>query len=130
LLQPYRSRPDVVFRSGDPAPTYAEASVCVVPSVEDGFAYVVLEALASGCPVIVSDQVGGKDAVVEGENGFIVPARDAAAIRERLVALCASPAERARMASAARESAERYSFQAEGARLLEAVSRLAAKDAV
>jgi len=130
LLQPYRSRPDVVFRSGDPAPTYAEASVCVVPSVEDGFAYVVLEALASGCPVIVSDQVGGKDAIVEGENGFIVPSRDAAAIRERLAALCASPGARARMASAARESAERYSFQAEGARLLGAVSRLAAKDAL
>jgi glycosyltransferase involved in cell wall biosynthesis len=70
LLEPYRGRPDVVFRAGDPAPTYAEASVCVVPSVEDGFAYVVLEALASGCPVVVSDQVGGKDAVVEGENGF------------------------------------------------------------
>jgi glycosyltransferase involved in cell wall biosynthesis len=124
MLRPYRDRPDVVFRAGDPAPTYADASVCVVPSIEDGFAYVVLEALASGCPVIVSDQVGGKDAVVDGENGFIVPARDAAAIRDRLVALRAAPRERARMAAAARDSAERFSFQAEAARWQATLARL------
>jgi len=130
MLKPYRNRPDVVFRSGDPAPTYADASVCVVPSIEDGFAYVVLEALASGCPVIVSDQVGGKDAVVEGENGFIVPARDAAAIRDRLIALCAAPRQRTRMALAARESAERYSFRAEGARLCGTLTGLVQQHAV
>ncbi len=129
MLDPYRNRPDVVFRSGDPAPTYAQANVCVVPSIEDGFAYVVLEALASGCPVIVSDRVGGKDAVVEGENGFIVPARDAAAIRDRLIALTA-PQLGARMAAIARDSAERYSLHAEGVRLRGMLSELVMQHAV
>jgi glycosyltransferase involved in cell wall biosynthesis len=113
LLVPYRNRPNVVFRSGDPAPTYAEASVCVVPSIEDGFAYVVLEALASGCPVIVSDQVGGKDAIRHGENGFIIPSRDVNALTARLRELHADPARRNEMASAARTAAEAYSFDAE-----------------
>jgi glycosyltransferase involved in cell wall biosynthesis len=126
MLAPYRRRPDVLFRTGDPAPTYAQADVCVVPSVEDGFAYVVLEALASGCPVVVTDQVGGKDAVVPGENGYVVPARDAAAIRDHLRELFAAPRQRAAMAQAARRSAEAYTFAAERAGLVAAFSRLLA----
>jgi glycosyltransferase involved in cell wall biosynthesis len=126
MVAPYRRRPDVVFCSGDPALTFAQADVCVVPSVEDGFAYTVLEALASGCPVVVTDQVGGKDAVVSGENGYVVPARDAGAIRDRLVELFAAPRQRAAMARAARRSAEAYDFAAERAALLEALPRLLA----
>jgi len=113
LLAPYRSRADVRFRGGDPAPTYAEASVCVVPSIEDGFAYVVLEALASGCPVIVTEQVGAKDAVRDGENGYVIPARDVTALRDRLVALHRMSERRHAMERAARAMAERYSFAAE-----------------
>lgn len=122
MLAPYRKRDDVIFRSGDPVRTFAEASVCVVPSVEDGFAYVVLEALASGCPVIVSENVGGKDAIVSGENGYVVPARDSEAIARRLEQLRASPARLAEMRRAARTTAERYTFRAEAAGFLTALS--------
>jgi glycosyltransferase involved in cell wall biosynthesis len=130
LLRPYTSRADVVFRGGDPVHTYQRASVCVVPSIEDGFAYVVLEALASGCPVIVSDHVGGKDAVTNGVNGFIVPARDVAAVRDRLIELHASPKLRDAMAVAARQTAERYSFAAEQSALHAATTGLMSAHAV
>jgi glycosyltransferase involved in cell wall biosynthesis len=121
-LAAYRDRPDVVFRSGDPAPTFASASVCVVPSIEDGFAYVVLEALASGCPVIVSRNVGGQDAVQDGENGFLIPVRDADSIRDRLLTLHASPRLLNSMSLAARASAEAYSLETERDALLAAFS--------
>jgi len=114
LLAPYRTRPDVVFDVGDPLPTYNRASICVVPSIEDGFALVVLEALACGVPVIVSENVGGKDAVVDGENGFIVPARDPEAIAERIRHLYDNPALLTRMQRRARETAEMYTFEREG----------------
>jgi glycosyltransferase involved in cell wall biosynthesis len=114
LLAPYRTRPDVAFDVGDPLPTYQRSSVCVVPSIEDGFAYVVLEALACGVPVIVSENAGAKDAVIDGENGYIVPAGDAGAIVERLRYLYDSPASLTRMRRRAREVAERYTFAREG----------------
>lgn len=114
LLAPYRVRTDVSFAVGDPRPTYRQSSVCVVPSIEDGFAYVVLEALACGVPVIVTENVGGKDAVVDGENGFIVPIRDSEAIAERIRYLYDNPATLARMRQRAREAAEMYTFEREG----------------
>lgn len=117
LLARYEHRPDVCFATGDPAPTYAAASVCVVPSIEDGFGYVVLEALASGTPVIVSDQVGGKDAVRPGENGFIAPAGDATALAERLEYLYRHRAELPCLRAAARAAAEAYTYEREGAAL-------------
>ncbi|MER3404129.1 MAG: hypothetical protein C4289_02260, partial [Chloroflexota bacterium] len=117
LLAPYEHRPDVRFATGDPALTYATASVCVVPSIEDGFGYVVLEALASGAPVIVSDQVGARDAVRPGENGFIVPAGDPVALAERLEYLYRQRAALPRMRAAARAVAEMYSYEREGVAL-------------
>lgn len=122
MLAPYANRPNVVFRSGDPVRTFAEASVLVLPSVEDGFANVVLEALASGCPVIVSENVGAKDAVVDGKNGYVVSARDPEAIARRLQELRASPRRLAEMRRAARVTAERYTFAAEASGLLNALS--------
>ncbi|HLI27381.1 MAG TPA: glycosyltransferase [Chloroflexota bacterium] len=130
VLAPYRQRANVRFRGGDPAATYAEASVCVVPSIEDGFAYVVLEALASGCPVIVTEQVGAKDAVRDGENGYIVPPRDVAALCERLVMLYRAPERRRAMERAARATAEQYSLTAEGQALAAAFKRIRACHAV
>ncbi len=117
LLARYEHRPDVRFATGDPALTYAASSVCVVPSIEDGFGYVVLEALASGTPVIVSDQVGAKDAVRPGENGFVVPAGDTAALAERLEYLYRHRAELPRLRAAARTAAEAYTYEREGAAL-------------
>ncbi|MGJ0513391.1 glycosyltransferase family 4 protein [Methylocystis sp.] len=63
---------------------YANADCVVVPSRFDSFAFVVAEALASGVPVIVSDHVGAKDMIEEGDNGWIVPAGDVDALVSRM----------------------------------------------
>ena len=64
---------------------YSLADWTVVPSHREPWGVVVNEALACGSPVIVSDRVGaGADLVVDGVNGRIVPAGDAAALAEAL----------------------------------------------
>ncbi len=66
------------------AEVYGKASVLVHPSLSDGFAYVVAEAMAAGLPVIVSDNTGAASLVREGENGFVVPSGSVRAIEEKL----------------------------------------------
>jgi glycosyltransferase involved in cell wall biosynthesis len=117
LLAPYRDRPDVEFRVGLPHATYRDASVCVVPSIEDGFCRVVLEAMASGVPVIITDRVGAKDLVTDGCEGYIVPAGDPGAIAERISHLQSHPVVRDRMARAAYARTRGHSTQEEGRRL-------------
>jgi len=63
---------------------YRSASVLVLPTLAEGFAYVVLEAMAAGLPVITTRNSGCGDFVRDGENGWLVPAGDAAALAGRL----------------------------------------------
>jgi glycosyltransferase involved in cell wall biosynthesis len=78
----------------------------------DSFGLVVLEALASGIPVIVSEMVGAKQIVVEGESGFIVPMGDVAALSGRMRELAKNPARAAAMGCAARQVAEQNGWSA------------------
>lgn len=82
------------------AQEFRDADVFVLPSVEDGSALVTTWALAAGLPVIVSDQCGA-DLVEDGVNGFVVPARDTGALREKLDLLLSDGALRTRMGAAA-----------------------------
>ena len=66
---------------------FALADWTVVPSRREPWGVVVNEALASGCPVIVTDQVGaGADLVENGVNGLVVPAASPAALAGALEA--------------------------------------------
>lgn len=60
------------------------ANVLVLPSLEEGFGLVVPQALACGCPCVVSDRVGAKDLIRHRENGAIVAAGDAGALAAEL----------------------------------------------
>jgi glycosyltransferase involved in cell wall biosynthesis len=63
---------------------YTRSSVFVLPSVEDGFGYVIGEAMACALPVITTANVGGADIICDGRDGFVVPIRSPEAIAERL----------------------------------------------
>ena len=65
-----------------------KADVLVLPSLCDAFGLVVTEALACGLPVIVTTNVGAKDVVRDGVEGYVVPIRDSDAIAGRLELLC------------------------------------------
>jgi glycosyltransferase involved in cell wall biosynthesis len=87
------------------AEVYAKSSVLVHPSLTDGFGYAVLEGMASGLPVIVADGAGAADLVVDGCNGYVVPAGQSGPIAERLERLYHDPALVRRMGEAARRTA-------------------------
>ncbi len=80
---------------------YSQASVLVLPSIEDGFGLVIGQAMACGVPVIATTNTGGPDLISDGTDGFIVPVRDPGAIRERLRYLYEHPEAREAMGRAA-----------------------------
>lgn len=84
---------------------YQHADCFILPSRNDSYGMVVAEALACGLPVIVSDMVGAKDIVREGENGWVVPVNDVSALAERMAWCVDHRAQLAGMGQAARESA-------------------------
>jgi glycosyltransferase involved in cell wall biosynthesis len=81
----------------------SRASVLVLPSVEEGLAMVMAEAMACGTPVIASTNTGAADLFSDGVEGFIVPIRDPDALADRLTHLAANPDLRAEMGQAARD---------------------------
>lgn len=83
---------------------YNTCSVMVLASVSDGFALVVIHAMACGIPVIITDNVGAKDLIRDGENGFIVPVGSPELIAERLKLLHNDPDFRRNMGLSARET--------------------------
>jgi glycosyltransferase involved in cell wall biosynthesis len=84
----------------------AAADILCLPSYREGFGTVVIEAAAMGLPTIGSDIYGLRDAVVHGETGILVPARNSAALAYALSALLADNDLRARMGRAAKRRAE------------------------
>ena len=67
-----------------------------------------LEALASGLPVIATDVGGASEQLIDGVNGFLVPARDLPALAKAMLAITADPARRDAMSLAAREHIRRH----------------------
>jgi glycosyltransferase involved in cell wall biosynthesis len=66
------------------AKMYSEAHVLVLPSIEEGLAMVMAEAMACGCPVIASLNTGAEDLFESGREGFIVPVRSSDSILRAL----------------------------------------------
>jgi glycosyltransferase involved in cell wall biosynthesis len=66
------------------AELYRESDLFVFPSVNEGLAQVLFEAMSSGLPVVASDYSGADDLVTEGKDGFIVPARDVDRLAEAI----------------------------------------------
>ena len=63
---------------------YRSCELFCLPSVDDGFGMVVFEAIACGCPVLVTHNVGAADIVIDGETGYIVNARSSSSLSEKL----------------------------------------------
>jgi glycosyltransferase involved in cell wall biosynthesis len=80
----------------------AQSHVFVLASNYEGFPISTLEGMRAGLPVVASDVGGVKEAIVEGESGFLFPKGDAEALRQKLRPLIQDPALRQRMGQAAR----------------------------
>lgn len=97
------------------ASLYRYALGLVLPSDEEGLGLVMIEAMASGAPVIAT-RCGGPEGVIrDGVDGWLVDRGDASAMADRMRRLCASPDRARQMGQAALATArERYSDAAAG----------------
>jgi glycosyltransferase involved in cell wall biosynthesis len=89
---------------GDDLKAYYAASDCFVfPSYREGFPNTVMEAGAMDLPSIVTDINGSREIIINGENGVIIPSKDAAALHSAMLRMVTDTAATQRMASAARQ---------------------------
>jgi colanic acid/amylovoran biosynthesis glycosyltransferase len=86
------------------------ADVLLHASLSEGIPNAVLEAMACGLPVVVTDCGGTREAVTDGREGFVIPRRDPHQMAAALFALSRDPALRRRMGEAGRARV-RSSFQ-------------------
>jgi len=71
-------------RADDVRPALAACSVYVLPSFREGMPRTVLEAMATGRPIVTTDAPGCRETVTPGRNGFLVPVADAEALAARV----------------------------------------------
>jgi glycosyltransferase involved in cell wall biosynthesis len=83
---------------------YSAADVLAIPSLQENFPFVVLEAMACGFPVVGSHVGGIAEQIRPGVNGLLVPAGDPAALRGAILRLLQDPAMRGEMSREARRS--------------------------
>jgi len=99
---------------------FLRADVFAFPTLVEGFALSHLEAMACGLPVVTTPNCG--PAVRDGQDGFVVPPRDARALADRIQTIISDRALRKRMGESARERAAAFSWSHYRERLLDAVS--------
>jgi glycosyltransferase involved in cell wall biosynthesis len=103
-----RSLPEAFFTGyltgKDLAAAYASADIFVFPSTTDTFGNVIIEAQASGVPVVVSDAGGPKELVTDNETGLITKSHDVDDFVRAIRMLVVDPPLRERMGSRARKS--------------------------
>lgn len=84
----------------------AASDIGVLASQEEGFSNAVLESMAAGLPMVVTDVGGNAEAVTDGKNGFVVPARDPALLAEAISAMIGDAGRRRALGDAARRRAD------------------------
>jgi glycosyltransferase involved in cell wall biosynthesis len=93
------------------ATVYASADLFVFPSTTDTFGNVILEAQASGLPVIVTDKGGPCENIIENRTGLICRADDSKSLFNAIITLLQDPIRLKKMSSEARRYVEARSFE-------------------
>ena len=92
----------VGFRKDAPALSGTADVFCLPSTKREGLPRAVIEAMAYGVPPVVTDCGGNPELVVDGESGFVVPVKDAAALSAAFETLFRNPTQRERMGIEAR----------------------------
>ena len=94
---------------------YQKAALFALPSDEEGFGVVLLEAMACGIPVVSTRSGGPEDIISDGDDGYLVALNDAVAMSKRFADLLQDPAINIAMGKKARQMVEhRYAEEVAG----------------
>jgi glycosyltransferase involved in cell wall biosynthesis len=105
---------------------YRQADLFVLPSQSEGMSIALLEALASGLPVVVTNTGGTEELVTPGENGLVVDWADVDQLTANLRRLATDRALARRMGTASRARALQFSWEAIAESYLELFGQVAA----
>jgi glycosyltransferase involved in cell wall biosynthesis len=94
----------------------SQADVFVFPSYFEGFALVLLEAMACHLPIITTTATAGPDILTDGLDGWIIAPGNCELLTEKMQFCVENPAQLAAMGNCARETAERFSWNSYGDR--------------
>ncbi|KAF1985338.1 glycosyltransferase family 4 protein [Aulographum hederae CBS 113979] len=113
-FEPYFLPGEVSFvgwRSGEElAEAFASADIFLFASLTETFGNVLLEAAASGLPIVACDALGARDLVLHGKTGFLSPPGDAEAFSNSILTIANNPTLRQSMGVGARQFAERFTW--------------------
>jgi glycosyltransferase involved in cell wall biosynthesis len=104
---------------------YRQADLFCLPSVQEGFGIVFLEAMACGLPVVAARAAAIPEVVPDRQAGLLVPPGDVAALAHALVELLARPRQRAGYGAFGREYVERFDWDRVAQMFLEQVAPFA-----
>ncbi len=103
---------------------YRRASIFCLPSIQEGFGIVFLEAMASGLPVVSTTATAIPEVVPQGQAGLLVPPRDPPALAAAILTLLGDTALQQRCRLFGRQHAGLYSWDRVAAMFLAAVEQL------
>ena len=104
------------------------ADLFVLPTIEDSFALVLFEAMASALPVITTEHAGASELIEDGQDGLIVPPGDVARLADAIHRIVDQPELRDRMGDAARIKVHSaYSWESYGQSVLNTIERRVAE---
>jgi glycosyltransferase involved in cell wall biosynthesis len=104
------------------AEEYVNADCFCLPTVQEGFGVVFLEAMSVALPVVACRAAAVPEVVLDGETGVLVPPRDSEALAETLARLLADPARMRALGEAGRRRAAAFTPERVAGRFLEAVA--------
>jgi glycosyltransferase involved in cell wall biosynthesis len=98
--------------------------VFCLPSIVEGRALVMQEAMSQGLPLIITPNTGGEDLVIEGKTGFLIPIRSPHIIAEKLNWFLENRSEISEMGKSAKLHAQKYTWENYGNLIVEAIKQL------
>jgi glycosyltransferase involved in cell wall biosynthesis len=108
------------------AEVFAQATIACLPSYREGMPKALLEACATGRPIVTTDVPGCRDVLTGGDHGVLVPARDSIALANALASLLGDRPRLERMAGRAAAHATRFSVESVVAQTLALYGQLLA----
>lgn len=112
----------------DVGQVYKNSSIFVLSSRFEGFGLVLVEAMASGLPVVSFDCPAGPDEIItDGYDGLLVPSGDVKLLAQKLMLLMADKELRTRLSQNARRSAQRYEMNSIAGKWVDLFNKLMEK---